>query len=90
MNTISITQARNQLPHLVKQIEQDLDQVTITVNGKAKALLISTQEWESHIETLRILSDSDTIKALQASQTELQKGESMTFEEVFGHTVDEA
>ena len=90
MNTISITQARNTLPKLVKQIEEDLDQVTITVNGKAKALIISTEEWDSHLETLKVLSDSDTVKALHTSQVELEKGEYKTFEEVFGHALDEA
>lgn len=87
---MSITQARNTLPKLVKQIEQDLDQVTITVNGKAKALIISTEEWESHVETLKVLSDSDTVQALHTSQVELQRGEYETFEKVFGHALYEA
>lgn len=84
MNTVSITEARNTLPKLVKQVEEDLGQVAITVNGKAKAVIVSKQEWESHMSTLEILADNEALKALQQSEEEFQKGDYKTFEDVFG------
>lgn len=55
-DTISISDARSTLPTLVAKVSDNLDRITITVNGQPKATLISSEELESLEETAEILS----------------------------------
>ena len=53
-NIISISDARANLPDLVSKVSTTLDQITITVNGKPKATLVSAEELESLQETAEL------------------------------------
>ena len=55
-DTVSISDARSNLPNLVTQVSNNLARIIITVNGKRKATLISSEELESLEETAEILS----------------------------------
>lgn len=59
------------------------------MNNISQNPTIAAEDEEAHKETLHILSDPVTLKALQDSEIELQKGEYESFEDVFGHVLDE-
>ncbi len=81
-NLIPISDVRAKLPDLVEKVNKKLDRVTITVNGKPKATLISAEELESIEETLEILSNPRLMKDLKKAEKEIEEGKGIPWEEV--------
>lgn len=84
MGTISVTDARTRLPELVEDVASHLSEYVITKHGRAHAVLLSAEEHDSLLETLEILSDSATTTRIRTSLEELARGETVSFEDVFG------
>jgi antitoxin YefM len=83
--TVPITEARANLPKIVKDADERLDRTVITSNGRPAAVIMSYDEYESWEETLEILSDPETVQALRQADKELANGKIFSFEDVFGH-----
>lgn len=81
-NLIPISDVRAKLPDLVDKVNKKLDRVTITVNGKPKATLISAEELDSLEETLEILSNPKLMKDLKKAEKEIDEGKYITLEEL--------
>lgn len=79
---IPISDARAKLPDLVNKVNKKLDRITITVSGKPKATLLSTEELESLEETLEILSDKKLMRDLKKAEKEIEEGKGIPWEEV--------
>ncbi len=82
IRTLSITKAREELPKLVENAKNKLDEFIITVNGVPEAVILSAAEYESWKETLDILSDKDLLKAIKEGEEDIQQGNLVTFEEL--------
>ena len=80
---IPVTRAKSKLLDIVRKIEASDDTVAITKNGVPEAVMISMKKYEGLLETLEILSDKNTMKSLQKSIKEAQKGKWIDFDEVF-------
>lgn len=65
---------RANLPYLVDKVSQYLDRVVITVNGKPKATLVSTEELESLEETAKIIAIPNIKKDIDKSREQIRKG----------------
>lgn len=77
MNTSTqspISDVRANLPYLVDKVSQYLDRVVITVNGKPKATLVSTEELESLEETAKIIAIPNIKKDIDKSREQIRKG----------------
>ena len=79
---ISISDVRANLPDLVDKVNKKLDRVTITINGKPKAVLVSAQELDSIEETLEILSNPKLMKDIRKAEKEIEEGKYVTLEEL--------
>ena len=55
--TIPITEAKNKLTGLLKNIRNMWDRVIITRNGRNEAVILSYEEYEGWIETLSLRQD---------------------------------
>jgi prevent-host-death family protein len=84
MSTISVTDARNRLPELVDEVSSHLTEYVITKRGRSQAVLLSADEHEALLETLEILSDTAVMDRIRTSLDELARGETASFDEVFG------
>lgn len=73
-NLISISDARANLPDLVKKVNENLERVIITINGKPKAVLVSEEELSSLEETAEILAISGAKKRIIRGAKEIKKG----------------
>lgn len=78
--TLPVTEARKKLTGLVDKVAKQLDEYVITVKGKPKAVLMSSDEFESWKETNEILADSELVKALKEGEKELIKGRGISWE----------
>ena len=72
---MSISDARSNLPELVTKVSNTLGRVTITVNGKPKAILVSAEELESLEETAEIISIPGAKKSIGQELKEAKKGQ---------------
>jgi len=65
MKTMPLSEVKTKLSELVDAVERRDDAITITRNGKAIAVIISRDEYESWQETVDILRDQDFMKEIR-------------------------
>lgn len=81
---IALSEAKARLSEIMKEVSETRDVVTITKGGTAAGVLLSSEEYESLIETLEILSDPQLMAILKQSEKEAGKGKFLTHDEVWG------
>ncbi len=81
---IPITEAKNRLLDLVRDLQAKDDIVAITKNGVPAAVLLSVERFEGLLETIDILSDEKAMTSLRRSLREARAGRWISHEEVFG------
>ncbi len=74
MDTIAISNLRANLPNLINRVSEKLERLIITVSGKPKAVVISSEELESLEETAEILSVSGAYDKIKKGTREAKKG----------------
>ena len=74
-NQVPISDARANLPDLVKKVSKYLDRVVITVNGKPKATLVSAEELKSLEETAEILSIPGALAQIRKGERQIKNGQ---------------
>lgn len=80
--TVPVHELRANLGRLLDDVADRRDHVLVTRNGRPAAALVPVDEYEALEETAEILSDPDAIAALEAGLAELQRGETVTLEEL--------
>ena len=82
-NIIPVTTVKRDLMKLLKKVQKGGDALVITRDGKAAGILMSSDEYESLIETLEILSDKGLMRSLKRASDDLLKGRVSSHAEVF-------
>lgn len=72
---ISISDARATLPDLINKISKNMERITITVNGKPKAVVLSPEELESLEETAEILAIPGALESIKKSKEQIKNGQ---------------
>ena len=72
---MTISDARATLPDLVNKVSKNMDRVTITVNGKPKAVVMSPEELESLEETAEILAIPGALESIKKGKEQIKKGQ---------------
>lgn len=71
---VSATKARQNLFKLLEEAEKPGASVTITVDGAAKVVMVSAEEFAGWQETLEVMSDPNLMKGIQAGLKDLKAG----------------
>ena len=79
MRILPLAEAKAKLSQLVSDVAATDEEVTITKNGRATAVLISYDEFESWQETLAIVSDHELLTEIRKGTGELKKGRGKLF-----------
>ena len=79
---MSLSEARNNLPKLIKEISETGGRITITVSGKPKATLINFEELESLEETADILSIPGAKDSILKGLKEAKKEKGVSLSEI--------
>ncbi|GEM_PF-2383021 len=74
----------------VARIAAGEQHMVLRTEDGTEVLAMSLEEYESLMETLDVLSDEDTVKAIQKGLKDIKAGRVYTHEEVFGHPLGEA
>jgi len=82
MNNIAISNARSELPSLVKKVDQALQRFAITVNGQVKAVLISQEELESLEETAEVLSIPGAKNSIKIGMKQAKKKQGLKLKDL--------
>ena len=76
--TVPVREFRTNLSALLSDVADRRDHVLVTRNGKPAAALVPIDEYDALEETAEILSDSETLAAIEAGLAELSRGEIVT------------
>jgi antitoxin YefM len=79
---VPVTQAKTRLLDLVRKLKGSGDAIAITKNGVPEAVLISMEKFEGLLETMEILADDKTMKALRRSMRDAEKRKWISEDEV--------
>jgi prevent-host-death family protein len=79
MRVLPLAEAKAKLSKLVADIEISDEEITITKNGRAAAVLVSYEEFERWQETAAILADRRFSADVRKGITSLKKGRAKTF-----------
>ena len=84
MKTLPLSEVKAKLSQLVDEVESRDERVVITRKGRPAAVLISQDDLESWQETLAITSDRALMTEIRRGIRQLERGETVDYEEVFG------
>ncbi|MDQ6782275.1 MAG: type II toxin-antitoxin system Phd/YefM family antitoxin [Actinomycetota bacterium] len=80
--TVPVRELRSELSQVIDQVADLREHVVVTRRGRPAAVLIPVDEYEALEETAEILSDPDTLAAIEEGQQEAESGESVTLDEL--------
>ena len=75
MTTLPVADARSHLSKLIDAAMTTHERFEITRNGRRAAVLLSADDYDTLQETIAVLSDTDSLRQLAASDAELARGE---------------
>jgi prevent-host-death family protein len=78
----AVGRGQGPLSELVGRVHDHHERVTVTVHGRASAVLLAVDDLERLEETIAILSDPATMRRLADSDAELARGEIVSAEEL--------
>ncbi|MDN5941625.1 MAG: type II toxin-antitoxin system Phd/YefM family antitoxin [Nitrospira sp.] len=81
---ISVSEAKNTLLDLIRRMKHKQEIVAITRDGTPSAVLLSMDQFEGLMETIEILSDQKSMRAIRRSLKQANKGKWVRQNEVFG------
>lgn len=84
MKVLPLSEVKSKLSELVTVVEQRDEEVTITRNGKAVAMIVSKDEFESWKETAEITKDAEFMKEIRRGIRALRRTKKRyTIEQLF-------
>lgn len=78
--TVPVTEAKNRLTQLLRNIGQMWDRYIITKNGRNEAVILSYEEYESWLETLSLSEEEK--EAILEGRKVAEKGGGIALEEM--------
>ena len=85
MRTLPLTEAKRKLSRLVERVQSRDEEVVITKNGRAAAVLVSPRAFESWKETVAIRGDPAVMREIRSGLAALKarKAKLYTLEDLF-------
>ena len=81
MKQLSLTEARNRLLRLADELQREPDTVVeVTKHGRPVLAVLSSQLYESLVETLEILCDEEQTRKLQQALREVEQGKAIPWD----------
>jgi len=77
---IPVTEAKNKLTYLLRNVRQMWDRYIITKNGRNEAVILSYEEYEGWLETLSLADEEK--EAILKGREAAEKGEGVALEEM--------
>jgi prevent-host-death family protein len=82
MTTLPVNEARQNFSALVDDAVRTHQRIHVTRNGKPAIVMLTEEDYESLVETVEILSDPETMRALETAKADITAGRYVTGEEM--------
>ncbi|MFY2858951.1 type II toxin-antitoxin system Phd/YefM family antitoxin [Mycobacterium sp. THU-M104] len=82
MMTLPLAEVRANLSKLVAEAVRTHQRIEVTRQGRRAAVILSADDFDSIMETLAILSDQELMREVREAESEAEKGEIFSLEEV--------
>lgn len=80
--TVPVRELRSELSHFIDRVADLREHVIVTRRGRPAAVLIPVDEYDALEETAEILSDAETLGAIEEGLGEIERGETVTLAEL--------
>ena len=80
--TVPVRELRSELSQVIDQVADLREHVIVTRHGRPAAVLVPVDEYEALEETAEILSDAETMAAIDEGRREVERGEVVTLDEL--------
>jgi antitoxin YefM len=82
MSSLPLAEVKSHLSELVSRVCGQHERVTVTVHGRPSVVMLAVDDLAALEETIAILSDSEAMRQLAASDAELSRGEGESEEQL--------
>jgi len=79
MKTVPLSEAKARLSSLLDEVEARDEEIVITRNGRAAAVLVSPGDLESLKETVAVRSDTALVAEIRRGLTALKRGKAKLY-----------
>ena len=73
MKVLPLSEVKNNLSKLVEQLHTTHEEITVTRNGHAAAIIMSPDEFEGWKETMEILADKEFTQEIRRGIKDIKK-----------------
>lgn len=80
--TVPVRELRSELSQVIDQVADLREHVIVTRHGRPAAVLVPVDEYEALEETAEILSDAETMAAIEEGRREVERGDTVTLDEL--------
>jgi len=80
---VPISSAKTRLLELLRQVEENRENVVITKNGLPTAVLLNYEDFAGLLETIEILADAKTLRGIKAGLQDVKANRIVRFEDAF-------
>ena len=80
--TAPLTDVRRDLSEIIDEVDRTGAEFIVTKHGRPVAAIVPHDELEALIETLNILSDHETMDAIERSEVEIRAGDLIDLDEI--------
>jgi prevent-host-death family protein len=86
MKTVPLSEAKARLSSLLDAVEGHDEEIVITRYGRAAAVLVSLEDFESWKETATVRAEADLVAEIRRGLSALRRGKAKlyTLDELFG------
>lgn len=74
MATVTLSEAKAQLPRLLAEVVELGERILITRSGRPAGVLVSVEEYEGLLETLEILADPEMAESVRRGLADAESG----------------
>ena len=79
-DTASLTDARSKFSEIIDDVISTGAAFTVTKRGAPAVVMLAYDDYESLIETVNILSDADTLAAIEEGEANIRSGDVLKIE----------
>lgn len=80
--TVPVRELRSELSQVIDQVADLREHVIVTRHGRPAAVLVPVDEYQALEETAEILSDAETMAAIEEGRRDVERGETVTLDEL--------
>jgi prevent-host-death family protein len=80
--TVPVRELRNELARFIDRVADLREHVIVTRHGRPAAVLVPVDEYDALEETAEILSDNETLRAIEEGLRQIEHGETVTLAEL--------